>query len=104
MRENVSNTYKGNKHHPTVCNQIKKCLDLAVFFKLSANLVAVSLILETYTTARVSPSSSLRTPLQMLCAPFNVTLALMLRINSVRQGRSRCIRSSIMDSCTLSSL
>ena len=28
----------------------------------------------------------------------------MLRMNNVRQGRSRCIRSSIMESCNLSSL
>lgn len=53
----MSSTYEGNKHHATVCNEIKKCLDLAVFFELSANLVTVSLILETFRTIRVSPSS-----------------------------------------------
>jgi hypothetical protein len=34
---------------------------------------------------------------------FEVGLALMLRMNNVRQGRSRWIRSSMMESCTLSS-
>jgi hypothetical protein len=36
---------EGYKDHSTVCDQVEECLDLAMLFELSTNLVTVSLIL-----------------------------------------------------------
>jgi hypothetical protein len=47
----MSNTYKGYKHHSTVCDQVEERLDLAMLFELSTNLVTVSLILKRCGTA-----------------------------------------------------
>ena len=52
----MSNTYKGNKHHSTVCDQVEKCLDLAMLFELSTNLVTISLILKKVQNRMSQPS------------------------------------------------
>jgi hypothetical protein len=88
-------THVCDKHHATVRNEIEERLDITMLFESSSYILRVGLILKRNHGYQF-------TPLILGCS--QPTLALMLRMNSVLHGRSRCIRSSIIESCTLSSL
>jgi hypothetical protein len=81
-----------------------------MFLELPAYIVTVSFILQyarkmwtTLALTLMGIEEAGQDLYLLLHSSLNVGLALMLRINRVRQGRSRCMRSSMIESCTLSS-
>ena len=104
------NTHISHEHHATVPYEIKECLNLAMFLEQATNVIAVRLVLETaqhqrWTRTRRSKRSGRRTDSTAeTLKRAEWTLALILRMNNVRQGFSLWIRSSMIESWTLSSL
>ena len=100
-------THVSNKDHSTIGNQIEEGLNLSVLFEKATYVFTVRLILyTTWVISIYSCGKNVRRACpddKTLNVVQSLTLALILRINSVRHGRSRCMRSSIIESCTLSS-
>ena len=75
------------KHHSTICNEVKKCPNLAVLLEQVTYIFTTCLILWESVSKYPRPNESVEA-LGTVLGSHRI-LALILRMNNVRHGRSR---------------